>query len=476
MKKSILIVLAIMLSCMCTSNAQNTNANTKDTTKTEKKDEGPKIYRRGSVYTLVGYLRIFPYELGAFDYPPTDIINRVNANEQYGYNTWRIPTNAEITIIKANGYADQKEKYMTQESKSGRVLLVTDKEKADILRQRNVERQKREAAIEAQRRQQREEEEKRKQEELLQQKVDSLSQLTGFIDLGLPSGTLWSAQYEPCKYSFNMAMMLYGDAIPSKKQCKELINSCTWTAVKNKEGKTEGYIVTGKNGNSIYINRSFWSSTTDEFKMEKAWACFLSYHRYTIYHSNPHSSKPYPETKVKYYAAIDLLYKADHHAVKLIDHVENKSKNQYLANIPQNCELEFIDLGLSSGTKWANKDSQSDDRCHHVTYIEDLEEGIPTKEQWKELRKECNWVKNDYGYKIIGPNGNYILLPIYHQKTEYAYRLGRAIYPVEIQKHAKFMHPNEFFRKAKKSNSRPYDHRMILRKFQKNNEIVDRIQ
>ena len=34
MKKSILIVLAIMLSCMCTSNAQNTNANTKITTKT----------------------------------------------------------------------------------------------------------------------------------------------------------------------------------------------------------------------------------------------------------------------------------------------------------------------------------------------------------------------------------------------------------------------------------------------------------
>lgn len=456
MKKSILIVLAIMLSCMCTSNAQNTNANTKDTTKTEKKDEGPKIYRRSSVYILVGYLRIFPYELGAFDYPPTDIINRVNANEQYGYNTWRIPTNAEITIIKANGYADQKEKYMTQESKSGRVLLVTDKEKADILRQRNAERQKREAAIEAQRRQQREEEEKRKQEELLQQKVDSLSQLTGFIDLGLPSGTLWSAQYEPCKYSFNMAMMLYGDAIPSKKQCKELINSCTWTAVKNKEGRTEGYIVTGKNGNSIYIDRSFWSSTTDERKIEYAWAFSLA----RIY---------YPKRKVYY--TTDPFYKSGHHAVKVINYIKNVNEQRIehkidLANIQKKCELEFIDLGLSSGTKWANKDSQSDYRCHHVTYIEDLEEGIPTKEQWKELRKECNWVKNDYGYKIIGPNGNYILLPIYHQKTEYAYRLGRAIYPVEIQKHAKFMHPNEFFRKAKKSNSKPYVHRVILRKFQ----------
>lgn len=418
---------------MCTSNAQNTNANTKDTTKTEKKDEGPKIYRRSSVYTLVGYLRIFPYELGAFDYPPTDIINRVNANEQYGYNTWRIPTNAEITIIKANGYADQKEKYMTQESKSGRVLLVTDKEKADILRQRNAERQKREAAIEAQKRQQREEQEKRKQEELLQQKVDSLSQLTGFIDLGLPSGTLWSAQYEPCKYSFNMAMMLYGDAIPSKKQCKELINSCTWTAVKNKEGKTEGYIVTGKNGNSIYINRSFWSSTTDEFKMEKAWACFLTYHMYTIYHSNPHSSKPYPETKVKHYAAIDLLYKADHHAVKLIDHVENKSKNQYLANIPQNCELEFIDLGLPSGTKWANKDSDYDYKCQHFTYTKEVE-GIPTKEQWKELRKECEWIWSEgLGYKVIGPNKKCIFFTKeVGNWWSYAWRDYKDTYPLQM--------------------------------------------
>ena len=396
---------------MCTSNAQNTNANTKITTKTEKKDEGPKIYRRSSVYILVGYLRIFPYELGAFDYPPTDIINRVNANEQYGYNTWRIPTNAEITIIKANGYADQKEKYMTQESKSGRVLLVTDKEKADILRQRNAERQKREAAIEAQRRQQREEEEKRKQEELLQQKVDSLSQLTGFIDLGLSSGTLWSAQYEPCKYTFNMALMLYGDAIPSKRQCEELINSCTWTAVKNKEGKKEGYIVTGKNGNSIYIGLTpFWSSTTDEFTTQMV---FMLY------------SYKYPHLGT---AETDW-----NRAVKLIDHVENKSKNQYLANIPQNCELEFIDLGLPSGTKWANKDSDYGYKCQHFTYTKEVE-GIPTKEQWKELRKECEWIWSEgLGYKVIGPNKKCIFFTKeVGNWWSYAWRDYKDTYPLQM--------------------------------------------
>lgn len=424
MKKSILIVLAIMLSCMCTSNAQNTNANTKDTTKTEKKDEGPKIYRRSSVYILVGYLRIFPYELGAFDYPPTDIINRVNANEQYGYNTWRIPTNAEITIIKANGYADQKEKYMTQESKSGRVLLVTDKEKADILRQRNAERQKREAAIEAQRRQQREEEEKRKQEELLQQKVDSLSQLTGFIDLGLPSGTLWSAQYEPCKYSFNMAMMLYGDAIPSKKQCEELKKQCTWTAVKNKEGKTEGYIVTGKNGNSIYINRSFWSSTIDQGNWECAWhADFV-----------PDLSSIYIEGGIlrSYNSKVRLIKNQEANTSHFNGQVSVSEKSIY------NCELEFIDLGLPSGTKWANKDSDYEYTCKHFTYTEDVE-GIPTKEQWKELRKECEWIWNaGLGYKVVGPNKNYIFLTVGGYRHGwgwgYAWREYNDTYELDIQK------------------------------------------
>lgn len=424
MKKSILIVLAIMLSCMCTSNAQNTNANTKDTTKTEKKDEGPKIYRRSSVYILVGYLRIFPYELGAFDYPPTDIINRVNANEQYGYNTWRIPTNAEITIIKANGYADQKEKYMTQESKSGRVLLVTDKEKADILRQRNAERQKREAAIEAQRRQQREEEEKRKQEELLQQKVDSLSQLTGFIDLGLPSGTLWSAQYEPCEYSFNMAMMLYGDAIPSKKQCEELKKQCTWTAVKNKEGKTQGFIVTGKNGNSIYINRSFWSSTIDQGDWECAWFAHFKSDGSLIYIRNG-------------------VYRHADFNIRLIkDQEANTSHFNGQVSVSEksiyNCELEFIDLGLPSGTKWANKDSDYEYTCKHFTYTEDVE-GIPTKEQWKELRKECEWIWNaGLGYKVVGPNKNYIFLTVggyrHGYGWGYAWREYNDTYELDIQK------------------------------------------
>ena len=434
MKKSILIVLAIMLSFMCTSNAQNTNANTKDTTKTEKKDEGPKIYRRSSVYILVGYLRIFPYELGAFDYPPTDIINRVNANEQYGYNTWRIPTNAEITIIKANGYADQKEKYMTQESKSGRVLLVTDKEKADILRQRNAERQKREAAIEAQRRQQREEEEKRKQEELLQQKVDSLSQLTGFIDLGLPSGTLWSAQYEPCKYSFNMAMMLYGDVIPSKKQCEELDKQCTWTAVKNKEGKTQGCIVTGKNGNSIYINRDFWSSTIDEGKSWCAWRADFVPHWSSIY--------------------ITARYRSNVSNVRLIKNQEaNTSHFNGQVSVSKksiyNCDLEFIDLGLSSGTKWANKDSDNEYRCKHFTYIEDVE-GIPTKEQWKELRKECEWIWNDgCGYKVVGPNKNYIFLTVENYKYgewTYAWREYKDTYKLAIQKSKRLKFIKEKYR------------------------------
>ena len=38
--------------------------------------------------------------------------------------------------------------------------------------------------------------------------------------------------------------------IPTKKQCEELINKCTWTW---KSGKNPGAIVTGKNGNNIFL-------------------------------------------------------------------------------------------------------------------------------------------------------------------------------------------------------------------------------
>lgn len=70
----------------------------------------------------------------------------------------------------------------------------------------------------------------------------------------------------------------------------------------------------------------------------------------------------------------------------------------------------FIDLGLPSGTKWRviNEDGL-------LTYDEAIEKfgkQVPSKKQFTELYEKCEWKElKDGGYKVIGPNGNFILFP-----------------------------------------------------------------
>ena len=72
----------------------------------------------------------------------------------------------------------------------------------------------------------------------------------GYVDLGLPSGTLWketneSRDYEGDLYTWDEAVSHFGDELPTKEQLEELKNECTWTWTGN------GYKVTGPNGESI---------------------------------------------------------------------------------------------------------------------------------------------------------------------------------------------------------------------------------
>lgn len=94
-------------------------------------DEGPSpssnAGQREKVVTVLDYLKIFPYELGTFNNVPTAVISQLNKQGKYGYNSWRIPTSEEISLLKGLGFASDK-KYMTQENGSGIVLLVTEKE------------------------------------------------------------------------------------------------------------------------------------------------------------------------------------------------------------------------------------------------------------------------------------------------------------------------------------------------------------
>ena len=109
-----------------------------------------------------------------------------------------------------------------------------------------------------------------------------------FVDLGLPSGTLWRDMNEEAGLmTYEDALATYGKQLPSKKQYTELLEKCTWKKLKN-----GGYKVVGPNGNYIvfpydgFINCTgelrgvnefgdYWTSTAKEGS-EEAWRVVFS--------------------------------------------------------------------------------------------------------------------------------------------------------------------------------------------------------
>ena len=421
------LLMALLVCTMMPLQAQN-NKNTA-AKKDSVENKGPKIYRRYGVVTLVGYLKIFPHELGVFDYEPTEVISRTNSGEQYGYDTWRIPTNEEITIIKAAGYADPNDKYFTKESPRGRVLLVTDQEKASVLKERRqaaYEAEKRQRAAERERKNRQAEERRRAARKIL---VDSIASQTGYIDLGLPSGMKWKAKPEPNTCSFNMANLLYPGYLPSKQDFEELKENCTWEYV-NVEGH-RGYIATGKNGRKLFVpDQEYWTNLADEADERKAMRAEPNEYNHKFYWG-----KSFEDRSSRYHILLASTLGAE------------------AQNLPFKQSGEFVDLGLPSGAKWARTDKFGASRCTSYDYSEDVK-GSPTKEQWKELRKECQWVWAGYGFKVIGKNGNYIFLTAenhdgytrydnYYERADetntvkYAYVKNKVTYSVAISKSGK---------------------------------------
>lgn len=77
---------------------------------------------------------------------------------------------------------------------------------------------------------------------------------------------------------------------------------------------------------------------------------------------------------------------------------------------------EYVDLGLTSGTKWKamNEVNDADAEYDFFTYDQAMVRfgtSLPTKEQCEELKSECQWSWTGSGYKVTGPNGNSISLP-----------------------------------------------------------------
>ena len=216
------------------------------TVKAQPTPSAPTPKTRTKVETVYGYLHVFPNELGVFQSHPNSVIANINGQGMHGYDEWRVPTNEELSLLRANGYLSGAQ-YMTKENAAGIVLLVTtgksvaekDSIRAEQARQAEIARQK-EAEHQARLKAERKRE--------LARRWEFLSEV--YVDLGLPSGTLWRNANEGGEYAlytYDEAVRRFGNKLPTKQQLEELKNKCTWSWIGG------GYKVTGPNGNSIYL-------------------------------------------------------------------------------------------------------------------------------------------------------------------------------------------------------------------------------
>ena len=121
-------------------------------------------------------------------------------------------------------------------------------------------------------------EEQLKAEKDIQRAEISLYANQGYVDLGLPSRTLWKTTNEggnDTYYTYDEAKNKFGSKLPSKEQWEELMNLCSWTRVNG------DYKVVGPNDNFIMLNATgyrFCSGIVyDDSSAGNYWSSTLGY-------------------------------------------------------------------------------------------------------------------------------------------------------------------------------------------------------
>lgn len=124
--------------------------------------------------------------------------------------------------------------------------------------------------------------------------INQYESRSGYVDLGLPSGTLWKkvdegvdrTNFGQAYYTYDEAVKNFGSKIATKAQWEELKDYCTWSWT------GDGCKVTGPNGNSItlpaagfrycdgdvnYVGKRgyYWSSTP--YNSSCAWHLFFNW-------------------------------------------------------------------------------------------------------------------------------------------------------------------------------------------------------
>ena len=244
-----------------------------------------------------------------------------------------------------------------------------------------------------------------------------------YVDLGLPSGTLWATcnvgasnpedngdyfAWDECK----TAAANWGNSwdMPSKEQWEELKENTksSWTT----RNGVNGRLFTASNGNSLFLSAAgccynsrlvgagegcfYWSSSLDTDYPNRAWGFYF----------------------LSDDCGVNSYYRVCGQSVRAVRP----------AQLDMNCypEHEYVDLGLPSGTLWAtcnvgasNPEDNGDyfawDECKAAAAKWGKGWDMPSKEQWEELKENTKsiWTTRNgvNGRLFTASNGNNLFLP-----------------------------------------------------------------
>lgn len=114
---------------------------------------------------------------------------------------------------------------------------------------------------------------------------------------------------------------------------------------------------------------------------------------------------------------MDSIKDIQEKANKLIEGAYKLGSKEGLAGASkESTPVEYVDLGLPSGTKWGDRNvgaNKPEDYGEYYNWDEAmaLPCKVPAIEQLEELSEECIWEWKGKGYRVTGPNGKSIYLP-----------------------------------------------------------------
>ena len=118
MKQLIITIIILLFTCntqaqIINQNQQNININVPVIEKPiyiEKYRtvyiEKPRVAKQfAEPIVILGYLTVFPRDLGYYSSQPHDLISSLNRSKTFGKNNWRLPTEEELRLMES--YADE---------------------------------------------------------------------------------------------------------------------------------------------------------------------------------------------------------------------------------------------------------------------------------------------------------------------------------------------------------------------------------